>query len=429
MKYLIITANFAPRGASPAVRTVNFVKQLSKLGHAARVLTYDETTLTTFSEADEVLTMKVPPSVLISRIEGGWIRRLIFRQKRDSSAACGQKKRYSANPLVSLLIPDPHVDAIRKFIRAGKVLITDFNPDVVITHGYPFSMHAVGTALKRKFPNLFWVADYGDPWVSAPVSELPRPNWRKRLDYHLESRWLSRADMVSVTTVPTLELYENHFPFLKGKLFVLPMAFDPDDFKTISPIDLPKNLEDKFLIVHAGRIYPQARDPLPFIEAVKRLKEEKVEVFNRLLVVLVGENDNYVRSIIDASGAKEAFLFIPWVPVHESIAWMKAADWLLLLGNKGGIQIPGKVFQYIGARRPIIMTLLNDDDPTANIVRDIADSRVVRNEVHLLFEELMSITQIVPSVTVDMRQDEDLGYSWPAAVSSFSDEVFARHKK
>ena len=429
MKYLVITANFAPRGASPAVRTVHSVKYLSQLGHEVQVLTYEDSVLTLFSADDAALSRKVPASVNVTRIPGGPLRRYFFKESKKSvGGATAAKNRYKRNPLISLLVPDPHVDSVPGFIRAGTSLIKQFRPDVIVTHGYPFSMHWVGTVLKRRFPQVLWVADYGDPWVSTPVSELPRPDWRKWLDRRLEKRWLRRADLVTVTTEPTKALYENEFGFLKSKVDVIAMGYDPDDFRDIPPLSRPPELQGKLLLVHTGRIYPQARDPEPFIRAMEKLALEAPSLFDAIRVILVGEGDDHVKQLIRGSVAEQAFVFVPWVPVAESIAWMKAADWVLLFGNKGGVQIPGKVYLYIGSGRPIFMTLLSANDPTADIVQLAEGSMVVDSTVEQLFEGLKQI--LTGSATTEMGVQESSGklaFAWPSLMSRLTETVRSLH--
>ena len=421
MKYLIVTSNFAPRGASPAVRTVHIVKYLHQLGHEVQVLTYDDSTLTLFSAEDVALSQKVPESVTVTRIAGGPLRRFMFKGKLGQQNVGGQattaKNKFRRNPLISLLVPDPHVDSVPGFIRAGKKLIAQFQPDFVITHGYPFSMHWVGAVLKRCFPNVRWIADYGDPWVSSPVSELPRPAWRTWLDYRLENRWLRHADLVSITTEPTRQLYESRFKFLKDKTIVIPMGFDPDDIRDVAPLPRPADLIGKLLLVHTGRIYPQARDPKPFIRALEKLAIEAPHLIDTIRIVLVGEGDDYVKPLVLGSAIERVFLFVPWVPVQESIAWMKSADWLLLFGNKGGVQIPGKAYQYIGSGRPIFMTRLNDSDPTAEIVNLAEGSIVVSNDEEMIFAELQNILAATSNSAISIAPGKESDFSWPSIVS------------
>lgn len=430
MKILLITAAFAPRGSSASVRNVNFVKYLDKIGHKVHVLTYNTQSLTIYSERDDILSAKVPASAQITRSPGGLLRRWLSRRNLGNyRGAQADKVRITNNPLVNLLIPDPQCDAVPGFTAMGSNIIEAWNPDIVITHGYPFSMHWVGFRLKKRFPQLLWVADYGDPWVGEPVTELPRPRWRRVLDKWLEGRWLSRCDMVTVTTEPTRALYTAAYPFLKTRVEVIEMGFDPDDFVNIPAMPRPAHLEGKLLLVHAGRIYPQARDPAPFIGAVAQLLSTRPELAQKLAIVLVGETDKAVHQIIKDHQCEQVFHIIDWVPVAESIAWMKSADWLLLFGNKGGIQIPGKVYQYLGCNRPIFMTQINPDDPTTNMVRRATDSVVAPNSVASIATSLTKILTTDTSCLPQIKDSESHLYSWPELMRRLTQGIERLHNK
>ncbi|MEJ7137271.1 glycosyltransferase [Amphibiibacter pelophylacis] len=424
MKILLITANFAPRSASPAVRTVNYVKYLARLGHEIHVVTYTDEFLTIFSDADDELSKKVPSSVQISRVPAGILRRALSRRSGgDRKNAQLAKKSLSSNPLISLLVPDPHVDSVPTFIKTGCSIIAEWKPDVVITHGYPFSMHWVGARIKKRFPTLFWVADYGDPWVGDPVVELPRPQWRKRLDKWLEKRWISSADLLTVTTEPTKELYEQHYSFLQERIEIIPMGFDPDDFESMPLRGRPGHLAGKILFVHAGRIYPQARDPSPLIEAVGQLASQCPALASKLAIVLVGETDQEVLRLIKSNQCESFFHILEWVPVADSIAWMRRADWLLLFGNKGGIQIPGKIYQYIGANRPIFMTQINLADPSVDVVNSTENAVVVPNEAEFILEALKSVLGGEGSNNSTHPVSDRSRFSWPVLMHRLSQRI------
>lgn len=417
MKVLILTANFAPRGASPAVRTVNLVKYISRIGHSVRVVTYDESTLTLFSAADATLSDKVPPEAAVFRVPAGPLRRRLIKRALGSTAkAVTGKGRLIASPLSSLLVPDPHIEALPFFVREATRQIEADAPDVLISHGYPFSMHIAAAWLKRRFPHLRWIADYGDPWSGSPLSELRRPRWREWLDAHLESWALRRADRVAVTSEPTRQLYERLFPFLGGRIHVAPMGFDPEDFAAIPPHSRTEAERGEFWLVHTGRLYSEARDPRTFIRALNTLRS-RVDDARRLRVFLVGEVEAALRSEITGSPVKDMFTLVPWVPVSESIAWMKAADCLLLFGNRESVQVPGKVYQYVGTGRAILMLSLFDHDPTGPIALHNPGSLVVPNDEAQITEALRDLLARGPPPTSGIAAAEQ--YGWPHIARTF----------
>jgi glycosyltransferase involved in cell wall biosynthesis len=415
MKILQITANFAPRGASPAIRTVNLAKALANAGHTLEVLTYSEEALTLFSPHDQALAAKVPETVRIHRLPAGLLRQRLLNKKGRGEFSIQQvKKSGSQSRLVSFLVPDPHIDAVASFIAEAARLVRKTKPDLVITHGYPFSFHFIGYFLKRRFPGLKWLADYGDPWSGAPTWELQRPQWRKRLDPWIERRMLKRADFVTVTTEPTRELYASLFPMLRDRISVVPMGYDADDFR-VPKIEKEGADRDRIWLVHTGRLYTEARNPLPFIRALDELCAARPEARERLAVIMVGEVEPCLCEAIAASQSSALFRFIPWVPQEESLAWMKASDYLVLFGNRGEMQIPGKIYQYLGAQRPILLLYETLSDPTLKVVNE-HNTLKVPNTVPQIIEALTGVMD--GSIAYSMDKPElNLKYSWPEIVS------------
>lgn len=421
MKILTITASFAPRSASPAIRTVNLTKHFAQLGYSVRVITYDETTLTLFSPPDPALSSRVPAEVEVIRVPPGPLRKRLVRRKKTGRNSLDEwKERMRRSPITSLFIPDPHVDAIVNFLREGAHQIEDFGPDIVLTHGYPFSMHIVGSILKRRYPHILWIADYGDPWSGNPVSELPQPHWRRWLDLYVERTILKVVDWVTVTTTATKKLYESLFPFLKGRISVVPMGFDPEEAENVIPLPRPSGEERRIWLVYTGRLYLKARDPKPFIEAVSLLAHQDPKIKDRLRVFLIGEVESSIKALIKKFSVQHIFCFVSWVPTHESIAWMKTADYLILFGNKGGIQIPGKVYQYLASGKPIFAIIIDENDPTAEIISNNPMSIIVKNDSMQILEQLKIIISHGRTEGFLERSIKNSPYAWPNIVEGFA---------
>lgn len=412
MRVLVASANFAPRGTSAAVRTVHLVRDLVRRGHEVKVVTYERGVQLLFSPEDSSLERKVPPEVEVIRLPPGLFHRATGGSKALGASTETVKRRLVKAALSALVIPDPHVAARRSFIDRADALIQSWCPHVLLTFSYPFTFTLVGAAIKKRHPGLAWVADYGDPWTGSPVTELNLPGWRRALDRNLERRALACSDAVTLTTASTVELYEKEFPFLAGRLHVVPMGYDPEDSESVVASPRPQGTEDSVLMIHAGRIYGEARDPVPFIDAVARLHRQDPALASRLKVQLLGEVEPSIREAVERSAGASSFLFSGWVTVGESLAAMKAADWLLLFGNKGAVQIPGKLYQYLGMERPVFMTREVDADPTAAILDRLGRSVVSPNNADDLSVALASILgddAVEPQVKASPTE-----FSWPS---------------
>ena len=324
----------------------------------------------------------------------------------------------------ALMIPDPHFESVAAFVRESCRAIESWKPDVVITFAYPFSMQVVGAWIKKRHPGILWVADYGDPWSGGGVEELNRPAWRRRLDAGFEKRLLKEADLVSLTTRATRILYEHQFPGLVGRTAVVTMGFDPDDYD-----NLPSVTDDSFKrIVHAGRLYSDARDFMPFHMAVVDVHARVPHLLEGWRVTLVGEVEPRIREAVDREPCGGVFEFVSWVTYHESLAWMAEADWLLLVGNKGMIQVPGKVYNYLGAGTPIFMTSEHDNDPTAQLLNGDGNAVVARNDTVEIARTLEGVlTGAINPPRTGGRTRHSL--TWNAIARGLASEIASRAER
>ena len=412
MRFLLVTSNFAPRGTSHAVRTVHLAKYLKQLGCDVEVLTYTADTQLLFSPPDVSLSLKAPADRFVHRIPPGWVHRLTSRVKEQGADTRRMRSTGSRSWLSQFLVPDPHISAYRSFRNAALELLEDGEPTVLLTFAYPFTFTLLGADLKKRVENLTWIADYGDPWTGSPVTELNLSGWRKSLDSRLESKALAHADAITVTTEPTADLYRRQFPDLADRVHVVTMGYDPDDASGIPARERTAEEKDRIILLHAGRLYGEARDPKPFLEGVEQGLAADPERFSRLRIVLLGEVEDSIVADIENSPARELFDLHGWVTVEQSVAWMKAADHLLLFGNRGAMQIPGKIFQYFGTGRPVFMVRETEDDPTLDVIARYGRATVAANRADEIRTALDAVLREQPKDAEIAGGCEE--FSWPA---------------
>jgi hypothetical protein len=197
------------------------------------------------------------------------------------------------------------------------------------------------------------------------------------------------------------------------------MGFDPEDFDVILPVRRDESEAHKIWLVYTGRLYQEARNPVPFIDALAALCQESPQMKMHLSVYFVGQVDGSIKNIIDHSPVNDVIKIIPWVPTSTSIAWMKAADYLLLFGNRGEIQIPGKVYQYIGSGKPIFLMYSSANDPTIEIVSSVEESIVVDNSVPSITRAIKHLIETRFKNRPNHVHVKNVSkvYSWPSLAS------------
>jgi glycosyltransferase involved in cell wall biosynthesis len=283
--------------------------------------------------------------------------------------------------LRTVFIPDEAVSWLPFALLKGKKLIKDKNYDVIISSGFPFTCHIVGYFLKSLSGGKPWIADYGDPWVYNP--SFPLPKWRSLIDKKIESRILKAVNKLIFTTDETKEHYLSLYPFLRSEdIKVITQGFSYKEFH-----ESPPESTDKFRIVYTGMFYKDG-EPFVFFDALKRVKE----IWNDMEVIIAGSttNEEYKR-YIEHNGLSEVVHLIGFVTNKRALALQKGASVLLLIGHGGGIQVPGKTYEYIAAKRPILSIKIDNADIASKIVKRLKRGLSVRNDSQEISESIIRL--------------------------------------
>ncbi|MGQ9765711.1 MAG: glycosyltransferase [Armatimonadota bacterium] len=376
-RILIVTCYFVPGATPNATHAVELSSYMVKAGADVRVLTLAEEDILAVSPEDPSLNRLLSPKVHVERVDAGVIRRRL----RNAVNPKDMIQRAKTNPLVQLLIPDPYADCILPLLKRGLAITKHWQPSVIVSIAYPWTCHVVSGVLAR-IRKAKWVATYSDLWTHNPASALPRARWREWVDARLENWLLRSVCKIIVTTEATKSLYLKVFPFLDERIEVVRFGynsfFDLDSVpESRDPIRAPA--DRRVWIVHTGRVYREARSPEPLLKALLKLRAEYSNLDARLVVWFVGEVDNETRDQIHQWKLSSIVQIVPWVPRNELQRWMEAADWLLLLGNRGGVQVPSKLYEYLGARKPILMLRETPDDEALQIVVNVDAGWIVDN--------------------------------------------------
>lgn len=414
-RIFVVTCSFVPQANPNAISTVHVASYMAEAGADVRVLTLSERDLLALIPPDPGLSRLLSPRVHVERVDGGVIRGLL-RKAGNRKDRKDRIQKLKTNPLTQLLIPDPYTDCIFPLIRRGLAMTRHWRPSVILSVAYPWSCHVASYVLART-RKVKWVAYYGDPWTHNPASGIPRATWREWVDAWLE-KWLLRSvSGVIVTTEKTKSLYLNMFPFLDGKVEVvrsIHKSHPPQSDEPESIDDIRAPGDRRLWIVHTGRIYRSARSPEALLRALAKLRDEYSDLDARLAVWLVGEVDSETRDQIQQWRLGSVVQVVPWVPQAEVQRWMKAADWLLLLGNRGGIQIPSKLYDCLGVRKPILMLREVPNDEASQIVASVDAGWILDNNER-------SIVQFVRSFFENKLRHPS--YRGAVAVETYSAEV------
>lgn len=197
---------------------------------------------------------------------------------------------------------------------------------------------------------LAWAADFRDPLAAGKWGKKPS-FWEKRREQSI----VAEADLIIANAPRAADaLRERYFDF-GHRVVTVPNGYDPDIVvpRVMAPSDRPLR------IVHTGEIYA-GRDPRMLLDGIAALSSNSIP----LALEFIGR----VNEIDLQAEAKSRGL---QVPIHvvgqrsaaDALRASCEADILLLLDTPGRrIGVPAKLYEYIGAGRPILALAEHDSD-------------------------------------------------------------------
>lgn len=377
MRILLICPFFPPENKISAVRIAKFAQHWSAAGHDVRVLTR--------VGGDEGLTVPTHDNLTVVRVTDPLARPVSAVQSHKPTKLGFVYKvlAFGYGKALGLIWPDYHGPWARRAAR--EVARWDWRPDVVVASVGPFSTLRLGSQLAERFKTKF-VVDYRD--LLSLSTYYPHGRIRKWIDGRVERSIAAKADLLATVSAP---LAKDLAEAYGRPTVVVTNGYDPADFESLEYSPGSKTLR----IAHCGSVIWRRRDPRPFLRGVARLVEQHPDVSVSV--------DFYGPPSVDVTAAVEELNLSGSVNQHgktshqESLRIQAAADVLLLLlwDNPGEAGVlSGKVFEYLGARRPILMTgytggaaadliretgaglVTNDPDAIATYLADRADEKV-----------------------------------------------------
>jgi hypothetical protein len=389
LRVLLVSHWFPPINAIGAVRVGKFASYLHEAGHDVRVIAGRR-------EGDQSLAVELPADRIaytneraagqtldgvVKRIRGlldgaGGGRpmppadRPIAQERTGLSAALA--RHYSA----LTLIPDARAGWIGAATVAGYEIVQGWRPDIVFASAPPYSALIAASRIARVC-GAPWVAELRDLW--ADNTYYDDPGWRLWIDRLLEWRTLgSAAGLVTVTPRWAGSLRRRY----RQPIACILNGYVEEDFPA-QPSGPPPG--DIVSILYTGNIYTGYRDPSPLFRAIGLLGPER----GRVAVNFYGPPRAEVEPLATVHGVADRVFVHDPVPYKASLALQASADVLLLMqwnNQKDAGNIPAKFFEYLGARRPILLLGYEHGDLAA-MIRERA-AGLVANDPAIIARQL-----------------------------------------
>jgi glycosyltransferase involved in cell wall biosynthesis len=372
-RILIISYYWPPSGGISVHRSLKFVKYLAKSGWLPVVYVPKNAH---YPYLDESTCKDVPQEAIIIKkniLEPFALFKLLSgRNKEDAlnNIVYVRDKKHSFIDNLGIwirgnfFIPDarslwikPSVNFLIKYLKNDPV-------EVILADGPPHTNTVIAMKVAKKM-NIPYLADFQDPWTQVdyyPFMKITK--WADNIHKKLERKVLDQASKITIAS-PS---WKHDLELIGAKnVDVIYWGYDEDDF-----VGLKQKIDDHFTITHTG-LMGFDRNTKNLFRALKELIVKYPELKDDLKFHFAGQVDYSVIEEISKNGLGQNLVNFGSLKRPEALQLCLNSQILLLplnvsANSKG--RMPGKFYEYLRTRRPILVFGPHDSD-VAQIVRKL----------------------------------------------------------
>ena len=335
----------------------------------------------------------------------------VFTQKGDLSWTYGDREERLVSKNINTIFSNS--SALNDWVNEGVEYFKKHHSEYeyIMSRAMAPESHVMALKIKELFPDVKWIASFGDPICNNPFVKFYRQEspyrlqgfergivgfrymlspkriiknaiWKYRYNHYLkhydtepkyqiiERDTLKNADKIILNNPYELDHMLKSNNGFEDKVIILPHSYDKE-FYSNKKYDFGDN---KIHISFLGHL-DKARSPKQLFVAVKRLLEKNPDLGDKLSIDFYGDMDDQDKLYVINNYLLDVVHFKKSVDYFKSLEIMKSSDWVLNVDTnfsyllRDNIFFPAKLADYLGSGTNI-MSISMDSGPTADIMRE-----------------------------------------------------------
>ena len=362
-RVLFVAYNYPPVGGAGVQRTTKFIKYLPEYGWRASVLTVANPSVPVL---DHSLDRDIPSDTIVCRartLEPGYR----LKQSSETAASNGsggllafgrQVIGRAARQVARLALqPDAQVLWLPDAVRQGRKLLRQVPHAAILVTAPPFSSFFVGAALSRR-SGVPLVLDYRDEWtISNAYWENKRPG---PLSTHLQEamqRRIRRQAHAVIASTRASGAALGEIARKSGSAARIAWIYNGFDRSDFPPAHAHQMDPQWYRLAYIGTLW-NLTNVAPLVEGVRQLAASKPHLASHLELIFAGRRtDQQQQHLQELRGLPCRVVEHPYLDHSSAMELLASCDGLcVLLADVPQAQrvVPGKLFECIAARKPIL---------------------------------------------------------------------------
>jgi len=369
---LFITYYFPPAGGPGVQRVTKFIKYLQDFGWTPIILAPDNPE---YQARDESLTGELPNDLIVRRSHifepYGFYRKFTGTKEGlsldinvfEEGSKLSLKHRIANFIRATFFIPDARIGWYYTAVKEAMKIVKEYPIEMIYSSSPPIRF-CYRTESCEEVPYSLCCRLSGSV-VRFEVSAPKRWFLPRMIDRYLERSVFHDAQKIDVAWKGIEYDAIEKYPELPAEKFIhIPNGFDSADYPERDIAMRARRVRgDKFVMTYSGSLYGP-RNPKNFFRAIELLLERKEIEPGKVHLRFVGRTGTDLNEMFESPKIKSMVEKLDYVPHSRAVELITDSDALLLIVDDiPSVEhiVPGKVYEYLGAMRPLLLSLLRKE--------------------------------------------------------------------